>query len=156
MKNGQVVCREYTVGMTLAKRVLSMMLFTQCITAFALGQGLTLEPKKPGVNVGVSILSDTKGVTLDPYMKRLMTDLRTQWQERLKKKSLKTPANVEASVVDLTIGTDGRLLALRRDSSANTPYDEAAWDSAIAIHYAALPSGMKGSELKLRVEFLAN
>lgn len=142
--------------MTLCGRVLSMMLFTQCVTAFAQGQELTRAPKTPGTDVGVSILSDTKGVTLDPSMKRLMTDLRTQWQERLKDKSLKTPANVEASVVDLTIGADGRLLALRRDSTANTPYDEAAWNSAIANHYAALPSGMKGSELKLRVEFLAN
>ena len=141
--------------MRLSRRFLSI-IFAASSLATAHGQELAPVPITQGTRVGVTILSGTNRVSLTPYMRRLVTDLKGRWLEVLRDKDLAIPANRQASVVDLTIGTDGRLLALHRDSTANTAYDEVAWTSAKSYHYAALPSGIKDGELKLHVEFSAN
>lgn len=145
----------YTVRMKVSGRFLPIILAASSLAA-AHGQELTPVAISQSTRVRVSILSDTNGVSLTPYMRKLVTDLKSLWLEGLKEKDLAIPADRRASVVDLTIGTDGRLLALHRDTTANTAYDEVALASAKSKHYAALPSGMKDAELKLRVEFSAN
>ena len=137
-------------------RALPIVLIAPCLATPTHGQIALGQTQSRGTDVGVSILSDTKGIAIDPYMKTVIPDLRAHWQHQLADAHLSVPSNSGASIVDLTIGSDGSLLALHLESTENSAYDKAAWNAAKSMHYAALPSSMKDATLKLKVEFYAN
>jgi TonB family protein len=105
--------------------------------------------------IEVELLSDTKGVDLGPYIRAMLSDLKSHWLAAADgRRSVSEP---QQAVISLTIAPNGQLSAMRLEQKTeNTVFDKAAWSATKATHYSALPSGLKDSPLKLRVVFLAD
>jgi TonB family protein len=126
-------------------------------TTYAQATAQALSPQPSDMKLSVDLLSDTNGANLDPYMKELVSGLRKHWLPLANEAANQPLLKGEATLIDLTIGPDGRLSAMLLESSShNTALDKAAWKTATAMTYLPLPAGMKDANLKLRVHFVIN
>ncbi len=108
----------------------------------------------PQMAVGLDLLSDTHGVHADPYFRRMIADLRASWLPLVQATS-KRPEAQEETILRLTIAPDGRLLAMRVESSASdAALGQAAWTAVRDTSYLPLPGGMNGRNFDLRVHFV--
>ncbi len=95
--------------------------------------------------VHVEVLTDTGGVNLSPYLRAVVAGLKSHWQ-----------AGTGEVVLDLSIGADGQLTAMRLEGPVkDEAADKAAWSAAKETKFEALPVGVKGP-LKLRVSFVGH
>jgi hypothetical protein len=107
-------------------------------------------------HITFDILSDTKGTQLNSYLRAFAPELQQSFSKSL---GLRDAQSVGPQQVDLllTIAPDGKLSALRLGSGTkDSPITKAAWEAVKNTQYTPLPSSLGGSDLKLRVHFVAN
>jgi TonB family protein len=113
-------------------------------------------PRTPGAIGGAQILTDTMGVNFDPYLRRVLADIRKNWFAvmpeiaRLGKRG--------RVVVIFDIQRDGSVAKLFLVSASSTePLDRAALAGISAsVPFPALPAEFRGPVLRLQVTFLYN
>jgi outer membrane biosynthesis protein TonB len=111
-----------------------------------------------GINTGVEILSDTQGVNLEPYIKRLLRILYNNWIPLIPEETL-PPLNKEGqTLIRFTINPDGTLAVggMHLDASTHDQaIDRAAWGAITSSDpLPPLPKEFKGSNLELRIDFI--
>jgi TonB family protein len=140
-------------------RLLSLALLTLCLIkpTFAQATAHALSPQPSNMKLSLDLLSDTNGANLDPYIKDLVSNLRKHWLPLASEAANQPLLEQEETLIDLTIGPDGRLSAMWLENSThNTALDKAAWNTAKAMTYLPPPAGIKDANLKLRVHFVVN
>jgi TonB family protein len=112
--------------------------------------------KSSSFKVGVDLLTDTNGISVDAYMRTLISNLKERWIPLMTGES--QPLNSqEETVIDFTIARDGQISAMRmEDSTHDVALDKAAWSATKATPYSPPPAGMREPNLKLRVHFTVN
>jgi TonB family protein len=113
-------------------------------------------PRTPGAIGGAQILTDTLGVDFDPYLRRVIADIRKNWFAvmpeiaRLGKRG--------RVVVIFDIQRDGSVAKLLLVSASGAePLDRAALAGISAsVPFPALPAEFRGPVLRLQVTFLYN
>ncbi|MGZ4876106.1 MAG: TonB family protein [Candidatus Angelobacter sp.] len=118
------------------------------------------EEKKPEANVKsrIEILSDTMGVDLGPYIKRLRYRIQGYWDALIPPVAL-PPVNKSGTVtIELAITRDGSVRGMKLiNSSGSVALDQAAWHGiSEAVPLPTLPLDFKGDYLQLRCNFAYN
>ncbi len=111
-----------------------------------------------GANTGVEVLSDTMGVDFNPYLRRILADIRRTWIPLIPEEA-RPPLNKQGeTLIRFTILPDGRIAAMNLEgSSQDTAIDRAAWGGITGVgQFPPLPSSFKGPLLELRIDFLVN
>jgi TonB family protein len=140
-------------------RFLSITLLTPFLIPHAHAQATapTSLPQPSDMKLGVELLTDTNGTYIDPYMKNLISDLRKHWLPLASEAAHHPLVKQEETVLSISIGPDGRILAMQLEGSTHdTALDKAAWNAAKGTSYLPPPMGIKGPDLKLRVHFTVN
>lgn len=103
----------------------------------------------------VDILSDTKGVNFDPYLRQILKTVRENWYHLIPKCAETMKGKL---AIELAITKDGRLADMKLVSTAGeTALDRAAWGGITASNpFPALPSEFTGPYLALRFRFAYN
>jgi hypothetical protein len=118
----------------------------------AYAQEIPFVAESHATNLSVEILSDTKGADLSPYLKTVVSEVRSHWLALVA-----TPgqqAIPDETIISLTIAPNGQVSAMHLDHpTKNAAQDKAAWAAITSTHYPPLPMGLKDSSLKLRVIF---
>jgi TonB family protein len=146
-------------GMQKLLRFLSITLLTPFLITHAHAQATahTSLPQPSDMKLGVELLTDTNGANIDPYMKNLISDLRKHWLPLAGEAANHPLVRQEETVLSISIGPDGRIVAMQLEGSTHdTALDKAAWNAAKATTYLPPPTGIKGPDLKLRVHFTVN
>jgi hypothetical protein len=117
-------------------------------------------PQPSDMKLGVELLTDPNGANIDPYMKNLISDLRKHWLPLASEAAHHPLVKQEETVLSLSIGPDGHIVAMQLEGStkdtADTALAKAAWNAAKATAYLPPPTGIRGPDLKLRVHFTVN
>jgi TonB family protein len=145
-------------GMQKLLRFLSITLLSPFLIAHAHAQATahTSLPQPSDMKLGVELLTDTNGASVDPYMKNLISDLRKHWLPLASEAANHPLVKQEETVLSLSIGP-GRILAMQLEGSTHdTALDRAAWSAAKGTSYLPPPTGIRGPDLKLRVHFTVN
>jgi TonB family protein len=111
-----------------------------------------------GASTGVEVLSDTMGVDFNPYLRRILADIKRTWIPLIPEEA-RPPLNKQGeTLIRFTILPDGRIAAMNLDgSSQDTAIDRAAWGGITGVgQFPPLPSSFKGPLLELRIDFLVN
>jgi outer membrane biosynthesis protein TonB len=107
---------------------------------------------------GAEVLSDTQGVDFGPYLRRILSDIKRNWDPLI-------PAEAEAplykqgeSYIRFSINPDGTIKEMHLDGST---HDEAinrsCWGSITSEgQFPPLPSAFHGPNLELRIHYLVN
>jgi TonB family protein len=113
---------------------------------------------RSGANTGVQVLSDTMGVDFNPYLRRILADIKRTWIPLIPEEA-RPPLNKQGeTLIRFTILPDGRIAAMNLEgSSQDTAIDRAAWGGITGVgQFPPLPSSFKGPLLELRIDFLVN
>jgi TonB family protein len=140
-------------------RLLFIALLTPCLITPAYSQATaqTPVPQPSNLRLNLDLLSDTNGVDLGPYVRTLISDLRKHWLPLVEETENQRPMKQEETIIEFTIAADGGISAMQlKDSTKDTALDKAAWNAAKSTSYLPPPTGMKDSNLKLRVHFIVN
>ena len=111
-----------------------------------------------GLNTGVDILSDTEGVDFDPYMKRILREIKAAWLPLIPEEA-RPPLNKQGvTQIRFSILPDGHIGGMKLEGSTHdVAIDRAAWGSIPGVgQFPPLPSQFKGPNLELRITFLLN
>ena len=111
-----------------------------------------------GANTGVEILSDPMGVDWNPYLRRILADIRRNWLPLIPEEA-RPPLNKQGeTLIRFTINPDGSIAHMALDgSSQDIAIDRAAWGGITGVgQFPPLPSSFKGPNLELRIDFLVN
>jgi outer membrane biosynthesis protein TonB len=121
-----------------------------------LGQGAPVS--HDGMNTGAEVLSDTQGVDFGPYLRRILSDIKRNWEPLIPEEA-RAPLNKQGeTLIRFVILPDGRIGAMHLDdSSHDDAINKACW-SAITSEgeFPPLPKEFKGPNLELRIHFLTN
>jgi TonB family protein len=120
--------------------------------------GVSAPSAHSGANTGVEVLSDTMGVDFNPYLRRILADIKRTWIPLIPEEA-RPPLNKQGeTLIRFTILPDGRIAAMNLDgSSQDTAIDRAAWGGITGVgQFPPLPSSFKGPLLELRIDFLVN
>jgi TonB family protein len=118
--------------------------------------GQQLPPATPSHASGlrVEILSDTQGADISPYIRTIVSDIRSHWLPLVAKASVQTPSGADDTIISFSIAPNGQVSAMKMEhSTQNAALDKAAWNATQSAHYSPLPSGMEDSPLKVRILF---
>jgi TonB family protein len=147
------------LGMKKLLGFLSLTLLSACLMKPASAQMASPEvwPQASGLNVGVDLLSDTGGANFGPYAKTLISDVKRHWIQLMAERVGPSDMKQQETLIVVTIGSDGRVLAMRLDEEARGgAFERAAWEAAKETSYEPLPAGMKEQSMKFRVHFRFN
>lgn len=118
-------------------------------------------PSAHGGNFGgVDVLSDTMGVDFGPYLRRILSDIKRNWDPLLPEEA-RYPLNKQGETyIRFIILPDGHLKVggmVLEDSTHDTAIDKSCWYAITAEgQYPPLPKDFKGPQLELRIHFLVN
>jgi TonB family protein len=109
---------------------------------------------------GLEILSDTQGVDFDPYIRRVLDNIRTNWYT-LCPESVNAPLRKHGKVkIEFAILPDGKVAGMRLSpdgTSGDAALDRAAWGGiSLSNPFPPLPSEFHGPYLALRIHFFYN
>jgi outer membrane biosynthesis protein TonB len=114
-------------------------------------------PQKFG---GVDILSDTQGVDFDPYLRRLLGDIKRNWEPLLPPEAGSPLFKQGETYIRFTILPDGSIksASMHLDGSTHdVAIDKSCWNAITSEgQYPPLPKNFRGSEFELRIHFLTN
>ncbi len=107
---------------------------------------------------GYEILSDTGGVDLTAYIKKLLTMLKAAWYPLIPEECYPPISKEGKTLIRFTIAKDGTLLPppmMTLDGrSGDVAIDKAAWGSIVSIgQFPPLPAGVP-ENLQLRITFI--
>jgi hypothetical protein len=114
---------------------------------------------------GVDILSDTQGVSFQPYIARIMREIYEQWIPLLPEETRPPLHKQGYTALRITIMPDGSIHVqdgvhngLVLDSSSHDEaLDRAAWGSITGVgQFPPLPKQFHGPDLELRIHYLVN
>jgi TonB family protein len=109
-----------------------------------------------GRQVGnLEILSDTMGVDFDPYLKRVLHDVRQNWYNAIPESAQMKHGNL---IIEFAITKDGKVAGMKLvATSGDIPLDRAAWAGITGSDpFPALPTEFTGQYLALRFRFYYN
>jgi outer membrane biosynthesis protein TonB len=107
---------------------------------------------------GTEILSDTMGTNFGPYLRRILSDIKRNWDPLLPEEA-RYPLNKQGETfIRFTIGKDGKILAMTlEDSTHDIAIDKSCWNAIKAEgQFPPLPTEFPGPNLELRIHFLVN
>jgi len=125
------------------------------------GNGTQFEasPSNP-LGGGIDILSDTQGVDFDPYLRRIVADIKRNWLPLIPAEAQPPISKQGETFIRFTILPDGNLMinGMHLDGSTHdVAIDKSCWNAIIAEgQYPPLPSQFHGPNLELRIHFLVN
>jgi len=120
-----------------------------CVTTTAQDGGIsTNNTTFPGgpTNVGVDVLSDTRGVDFAPYRKQILPSIRKTWVPLIPEEG-RPPQNMPAeTLIRFSIASSGKLLTMHLDASTHEQkFDRAAWGAITGVgQFPPLPSAFTG------------
>ena len=119
------------------------------------GQGRT-DQRNPAALGGAQILSDTMGVDFNPYLQRILWDIRRNWYAVMPEIARMGKRGRVGLVLEII--KDGSVPRLYlTDSSASEPLDRAALASISAsVPFQPLPPEFRGPLLRVKILFLYN
>ena len=115
-------------------------------------------PAHGPADTGVDVLSDTKGVDFNPYLKEILKSIHDTWVPLLPAEARAPKLEQGDPLVRFTIDPTGKFLAMHLDGSTRNPaLDKAAWGAITGVgQFPALPMEFTGPKLELRIHFLVN
>ena len=109
---------------------------------------------------GAEIMSDTQGVDFDPYMKRVVNDVRMNWYSLIPDSAMPPFLKKGKVTIEFAIMPDGRVAGMsimQGGSSGDVSLDRAAWGGITKSDpFQPLPKQYKGPYLRLRFRFYYN
>jgi len=112
----------------------------------------------PGMGYGVDILSDTRGVNFEPYIRRLLAALKRNWEAVMPESARMGDRGVVFTT--FSINPDGSVSSpdpVLERTSGKEPLDNAAMAAIHASNpFEPLPKEFHGPNLTLRIAFLYN
>ena len=121
------------------------------------GTDFNASPSNP-LGGGIDILSDTQGVDFDPYLRRIIADIKRNWLPLIPEEARPPISKQGEDYIRFTILPDGNIGAMYPDGSTHdVAIDHSCW-SAITSEgqFPPLPSQFHGPKLELRIHFLVN
>jgi TonB family protein len=117
---------------------------------YGLGQG-----QRGRQRAGLEVLSDTQGVDFDPYLKRIVQEVRENWYRLIPESAEMKKGNLG---IEFAILKDGNVAGMKLvTSSGDIALDRAAWGGITASNpFPALPAEFNGKFLALRFRFFYN
>ena len=123
----------------------------------------------PGFGQGVSgskvfgnaeVLSDTMGVDFEPYLKRVVNDVRMNWYSLIPDSAMPPFLKRGKVMIEFVIQPDGKVAGMHiveGNSSGDVSLDRAAWGGiSKSDPFQPLPKEFKGPYLRLRFRFFYN
>ncbi len=107
---------------------------------------------------GAEVLSDTQGVDFDPYLRRILSDIKRNWDPLIPAEAGSPLFKQGETWIRFSIGPDGSITAMHLDGST---HDEAinrsCWGSITSEgQFPPLPTAFHGPNLELRIHYLVN
>jgi TonB family protein len=123
----------------------------------------------PGFGQGVSgskvygkaeVLSDTMGVDFEPYLRRVVNDVRVNWYSLIPDSALPPFLKKGKVMIEFVIEPNGNVAGMHiveGNSSGDVSLDRAAWGGITKSNpFQPLPKEFKGPYLRLRFRFFYN
>lgn len=116
-------------------------------------------PRSGPLNIGgAEVLSDTQGVNFDPYLRRILGDIKRNWDPLIPPEAQSPLFKQGEAYIRFTILPDGSIGAMHLDGST---HDEAinrsCWGSITSEgQFPPLPTQFHGPNLELRIHYLVN
>jgi outer membrane biosynthesis protein TonB len=117
-------------------------------------------PRRSGpLNLGgAEVLSDTQGVDFGPYLRRILSDIKRNWDPLIPAEAESPLYKQGESYIRFSINPDGTIAAMHLDDST---HDEAinrsCWGSITSEgQFPPLPKEFRGPNLELRIHYLVN
>jgi hypothetical protein len=108
------------------------------------------------LKIGTEVLSDTGGVQLGAYFAKVLPAVKARCAALLGAPGVVPSSDGQEVNLLLTITSSGQLAELRLEGGgAGSSLAKSAWEAARDASYAPLPTGLAGSQLKLRLHFAA-
>lgn len=107
---------------------------------------------------GAEVLSDTQGVDFGPYLRRILADIKRNWDPLIPNEAEAPLFKQGETFIRFSINPDGSIGAMHLDGST---HDEAinrsCWGSITSEgQFPPLPAQFKGPNLELRIHYLVN
>ena len=109
-------------------------------------------------DTGVDVLSDTRGVNFNPYIRGVVRAIHDRWVPLLPPEARAPKLEKGTTVVRFRLGPDGTMQAIKlEESSRDVALNRAAWRAITdAGQFPPLPKEFTGPNLELRMRFLVN
>jgi outer membrane biosynthesis protein TonB len=111
-----------------------------------------------GVGTGVDVLSDMEGVDFDPYLKKIIAEIRSTWLPLIPEEA-RPPLNKQGETeIRFIILPDGRIGGMvLEDSTHDDAINKSCWGSITGVgQFPPLPSQFHGPKLELRIHYFVN
>ena len=121
------------------------------------GTQFSSSPSEP-LGGGIDVLSDMQGVDFDPYLRRIIADIKRNWLPLIPEEARPPISKQGEDYIRFTILPNGNIGAMYPDGSTHdVAIDKSCW-SAITSEgqFPPLPSQFHGPNLELRIHFLVN
>jgi TonB family protein len=115
------------------------------------------QPKPPASKQG--IISDTQGVDLNPYMKRMYRIVQSSWNPLIPREATPPVNKSGIVVIRFKILPNGQLQKggmTLEGRSGDEALDRAAWGAITTSVFPPLPAKFKGPYIEVRFSFLYN
>jgi outer membrane biosynthesis protein TonB len=123
------------------------------------GTQFSASPSNP-LGGGVDILSDTQGVNFEPYLKRILADIKRNWLPLIPEEAQPPISKQGETYIRFIILPDGNIQVggMHLDGSTHdVAIDRSCWNAITAEgQFPPLPSQFHGPNLELRIHFLVN
>jgi outer membrane biosynthesis protein TonB len=123
------------------------------------GTAFSGSPSNP-LGGGVEILSDPGGIDWDPYIKRIIADIKRNWLPLIPAEAEPPISKQGETYIRFIILPDGNLAinGMHLDGSTHdVAIDKSCWNAIVAEgQFPPLPSQFHGPNLELRIHFLVN
>lgn len=128
---------------------------------------VTPGPRLPAISYAVTgdagggaaeILSDTRGVNFQPYIKQILQEIYTQWTHLLPDEAHPPTLAKGETDIRFKILPDGQIGAMLLDGNTHDEsLNKAAWGAVAEVkQFPPLPATFTGPHLELRVRFRVN
>lgn len=115
-------------------------------------------PASPLKMGGAEILSDTQGVNFNPYLQRILSDIKRNWLPLIPEEAQPPLSKQGETFIRFTILPDGNIGGMHLEGSTHDDaINHSCW-SAITSEgqFPPLPTQFHGPNLELRIHFLVN
>jgi outer membrane biosynthesis protein TonB len=122
------------------------------------GRGPAFAPSSSPLAGGADILSDTQGVDFDPYIRRILADIKRNWDPLIPEEARPPLSKQGETFIRFTILPDGNIAEMHLDGSTHDDaINHSCW-SAITSEgqFPPLPAQFHGPNLELRIHFFVN
>ena len=120
-----------------------------------------ISTRSSGSDLGMGmpeILSDTQGVNFNPYLQRLLREIKEHWIPLIPEEARPPLSKQGTTMIRFSILPDGSIGAMHlEDSTHDDALNRAAWGSITGVgQFEPLPSQFHGPNLELRIHYLVN